>query len=37
MKPKGDKIILRIPTKSGFHLITKKFDVMTFNKYIFTF
>lgn len=27
-----DKIITTIPTKSGFHLITKRFDVMEFKK-----
>jgi hypothetical protein len=26
------KVIKVIPTKSGYHLITKRFDVMTFNK-----
>jgi hypothetical protein len=27
-----DKIITTIPTKNGFHLITKRFDVMQFSK-----
>jgi len=27
-----DKIITSIPTKNGFHLITKRFDVMQFSK-----
>jgi hypothetical protein len=27
-----DKIIAEIPTKNGFHLITKRFDVMEFQK-----
>jgi hypothetical protein len=26
------KVIKVIPTKIGYHLITKRFDVMTFNK-----
>lgn len=32
-RPEGDKIITTIPTKNGYHLITKRFDVMEFNKY----
>jgi len=32
MKPEGDKIITCIPTKNGYHLITDRFDVLTFNK-----
>jgi hypothetical protein len=32
MKPEGDKIITCIPTKNGYHLITKRFDVLSFNK-----
>ena len=28
----GSKIIAKIPTKNGVHLITKRFDVMEFNK-----
>ena len=32
MKPEGDKIISCIPTKNGYHLITKRFDVLSFNK-----
>jgi hypothetical protein len=32
MKPEGDKIITCIPTKNGYHLITHRFDVLTFNK-----
>ena len=32
MKPEGDKIITCIPTKNGYHLITSRFDVLTFNK-----
>jgi len=31
-KPYGSKIESIIPTKSGFHLITKKFDVMKFKE-----
>lgn len=35
VKPIGDnKIITKIPTKNGVHLITKRFDVMEFNKQI---
>ena len=30
----GSKIITKIPTKNGVHLITKRFDVMEFNKKI---
>jgi len=32
MKPEGDKIITCVPTKNGYHLITDRFDVLTFNK-----
>lgn len=31
-KPFGDKIITVIPTKNGHHLITERFDVLTFSK-----
>jgi hypothetical protein len=31
-RPLGDKIIATIPTKSGVHLITERFDVMEFKK-----
>lgn len=31
-RPDGNKIISKIPTKNGFHLITSRFDVMTFSK-----
>ena len=31
-KNDGSKIIAKIPTKNGVHLITKRFDVMEFNK-----
>jgi len=30
----GSKIITKIPTKNGIHLITKRFDVIEFNKQI---
>jgi hypothetical protein len=33
-RPEGNKIYATIPTKSGYHLITGRFDVMTFNKII---
>ncbi len=32
-KPVGNKLEAVIPTKNGYHLITAKFDVMTFKKY----
>jgi hypothetical protein len=28
----GDKVVAIIPTKNGFHFITKRFDVMEFKK-----
>jgi hypothetical protein len=31
-RPEGDKVEAMIPTKNGFHLITKRFDVMEFKK-----
>ncbi len=31
-KPEGSKLEAMIPTPNGVHLITKRFDVMTFNK-----
>jgi hypothetical protein len=31
-RPEGDKIEVMIPTKNGFHLITKRFDVIEFKK-----
>lgn len=31
-RPEGEKIEAIIPTKNGYHLITKRFDVMEFNK-----
>jgi len=34
MKPEGPKLVSCVPTKNGYHLITKKFDVMSFNKYL---
>ena len=33
IRPEGPKIETAIPTKSGYHLITKRFDVMEFKKY----
>lgn len=33
IRPIGNKIETIIPTKNGFHFITKKFDVMEFQKY----
>lgn len=32
IRPEGPKIEVAIPTKSGYHLITKRFDVMEFQK-----
>lgn len=32
MRPEGDKIEMIIPTKNGYHFITKRFDVMEFSK-----
>lgn len=34
LRPEGDKTEAVIPTKNGYHLITKRFDVMEFNKYM---
>lgn len=34
LRPEGDKIETVIPTKNGYHLITKRFDVQEFNKYM---
>jgi hypothetical protein len=31
-RPEGDKVELVVPTKNGYHLITKKFDVIEFKK-----
>jgi hypothetical protein len=32
LRPVGDKVEAVIPTKNGFHLITKRFDVLEFKK-----
>ena len=32
VKPEGPKIEAVIPTKNGYHFITKRFDVLAFNK-----
>ncbi len=32
LKPEGEKIIAKIPSKSGYHLITKRFDRQSFSK-----
>lgn len=32
LRPEGSKIITCIPTKNGYHLITKRFDVLGFTK-----
>ena len=32
LRPEGDKLEAVIPTKSGYHLITKRFDVLEFKK-----
>ena len=34
VRPEGPKIQAVIPTKSGYHLITSRFDVMQFNKHL---
>jgi hypothetical protein len=33
LRPEGNKIETTIPTKNGYHLITKRFDVMEFKKH----
>jgi hypothetical protein len=32
IRPEGQKIEVAIPTKNGYHIITKRFDVMEFKK-----
>jgi hypothetical protein len=32
LKPEGDKVEHIVPTKNGYHLITKKFDMLNFSK-----
>jgi len=32
LKPEGDKVEYIIPTPNGYHLITKKFDMLNFSK-----
>jgi hypothetical protein len=32
LQPEGDKVEAVIPTKNGYHFITKKFDVMEFKR-----
>jgi hypothetical protein len=32
LRPEGDKLEACIPTKNGYHLITKRFDVKTFSE-----
>jgi hypothetical protein len=34
IRPEGSKIESVIPTKNGYHFITKRFDVIEFNKYM---
>ena len=34
VRPEGNKIYETIPTKNGYHLITGRFDVMEFKKYM---
>lgn len=34
IRPEGTKVEAIIPTKSGYHLITKRFDVIEFEKYV---
>jgi len=33
LRPEGDKLEACIPTKNGYHLITKRFDVIEFRKH----
>jgi hypothetical protein len=33
LRPEGDKLEAVVPTKSGYHLITKRFDVLEFRKH----
>jgi len=33
LRPEGDKLEACIPTKNGYHLITKRFDVLEFRKH----
>lgn len=32
LEPKGEKVIAKIPSKTGLHLITKKFNTLEFSK-----
>ncbi len=32
LRPEGDKVVATIPTKSGYHLITNRFDVLGFQQ-----
>jgi hypothetical protein len=32
IRPDGSKIVAVVPTKNGYHFITKRFDVLEFNK-----
>ena len=32
LRPAKDKILCKLPTKNGYHLITKRFDVLEFGK-----
>lgn len=34
IRPTGDKIITKIPTRNGLHLISQPFDIQEFKKYI---
>jgi hypothetical protein len=34
IEPKGDKLEAVIPTKNGYHLITKRFNTQEFTKYM---
>ena len=34
VRPEGNKVYATIPTKNGFHLITGRFNVMEFKKYL---
>ena len=33
VRPKGEKIVLKIPTYQGYHLLCRKFDIKSFTKH----
>lgn len=32
LRPLGDKVVIQVPSKTGIHLLCKKFDTLTFSK-----